>query len=167
MVILAEDIQEHFWSHFFFHLVVTLSIEIFRFLIVRIVGGGWHRSTKYHIFIFKTDNDDSDNKKSFQWDAYCPFAKHTCFGGHQMSVLVGGPQINKFEEVCSDGCQVSLVGAWGRGPHVPCLEEGRGTCTVRSKALWVMVTWGSSSPEQNDRQTPVKTLPFHNFVGGR
>ena len=36
------------------------------------------------------------------------------------------PQINKFEEVCSDGCQVSLVGAWGRGPHVPCLEEGRG-----------------------------------------
>ena len=37
MVILAEDIQEHFWSHLFFHLV-TLSIEILRFLIVRIVG---------------------------------------------------------------------------------------------------------------------------------
>ena len=49
------------------------------------------------------------NKKIFQWDAYCTLANHTCFG-HQMSVLVGGPQVNKFEQVSSDCHQMSLVG---------------------------------------------------------
>ena len=34
-----------------------------------------------------------------------------CFSGHQMSVIWGwGPQVNKFEEVFSDGYQVSLAG---------------------------------------------------------
>ena len=35
----------------------------------------------------------------------------TCFGGYQISVLVMGvPQGNKFEQVYSDGYQVSLAG---------------------------------------------------------
>ena len=35
-------------------------------------------------------------------------ANRTCFGGHQLSVLVGegGPQVNKFEQVSSDGRQM-------------------------------------------------------------
>ena len=34
-----------------------------------------------------------------------------------------GAEMNKFEEVSSDGHKMPLAGAWGRGPHVPCLEE--------------------------------------------
>ena len=63
------------------------------------------------IFIFKTDDDDNDNKKSFQYDAYCPLANPIYSGGHQTSVLVRDPQMNKSEEVSSDGLQMSLVGA--------------------------------------------------------
>ena len=73
-----------------------------------------------------------------------------------MSVLEGGPQVNKFEQVSSDGHQMSLA----RGPHVSCLE----VCTVRSNTSWVIVTWGPlSPPEQNDRQTLVKTFPSLQF----
>ena len=43
------------------------------------------------------------NKKAVQQDVYHPLANHTCFGGHQMSVLVGNTQVNKFEQVFSDG----------------------------------------------------------------
>ena len=54
------------------------------------------------------------NKKTFRKDAYRPLANFTCFGGqHQMSVLVGGWggffQVNKFEQVSSNGHQMSLV----------------------------------------------------------
>ena len=42
--------------------------------------------------------------------------------------------------------------------------QGEGPCTVRSNASMVMVTW---DPLWMDSHTPVKALPFHNFVGGR
>ena len=48
--------------------------------------------------------------------------------------------MNKFEQVSSDGHQMS-----GRGcPHVPCVEGvGLGVpCTLRFNPSWVMVTWG-------------------------
>ena len=38
---------------------------------------------------------------------------------------------------------------------VPCLE-GVGSCTVRSNALWVMVTWEPPIPTSIDRQTELK-----------
>ena len=76
-----------------------------------------------------------------------------------MSVPVGvwiGPQVYKFEQVFSDDHQMSVVGGrshvWYPGMLGP-------------NASWVMVTCGP--PEQNDRQTPVKTLPSRNFVFGR
>ena len=70
---------------------------------------------------------------------------------------------------------MSLVGV-GRGSHVfpgearlggPMsdvggVRAGRGTCTVRSNASWVMGT-----PAQSDGQTRLKPLPSRNFVGGR
>ena len=39
----------------------------------------------------------------------------TCFNSHQMSALVvgEGAGMNKFEQVSSDGCQLSLAGAGG------------------------------------------------------
>ena len=83
--------------------------------------------------------------------------------------------MNKFEQVSSDGHQMSLLGGRGEGVpmshvgggrfgglelggggfHAPCPGEGgrpRGLCTLRSNASWVMVTWGPLC-EQNDRQT--------------
>ena len=56
--------------------------------------------------------------------------------------------MNKFEQVSSDGHQMSLAG----GYHVPCRGldwgKGRGPSTVRSNASWVMITRG-----QNNGQT--------------
>ena len=64
-----------------------------------------------------------------------------------------GPQVNKFEQVSSDDHQMSVA----LGGSVPCLVSGKGggglglmsgigggegTCTVRSNASFVMVTWG-------------------------
>ena len=46
---------------------------------------------------------------------------HTCFNGHQMSALVGVLEVNKFEQVSSDGYQMSIARGLG-GP--PCLEGG-------------------------------------------
>ena len=37
-------------------------------------------------------------------------AKCTCFSGYQMSVLWGGRQVNKFEQVSSNSHQMSLAG---------------------------------------------------------
>ena len=60
--------------------------------------------------------------------------------------------MNKFEQVSSVGHKMSVVGGipgpmsggggprsdvWGGGP-------GKGDCTVRSKASWVMATWGTT-----------------------
>ena len=39
-------------------------------------------------------------------------------------------------------------------------------CTVRFHASWAMVPWEPGPREQNGRQTRLKTLPSHNFVGG-
>ena len=40
-----------------------------------------------------------------------------------------------------------------------------GPSTVRSNALWSLVTWEPCG--QTDRQTRLETLPSCNFVGGR
>ena len=74
-----------------------------------------------------------------------------------------GPEVNKFEQVSSDGHQMSPAD-WA-GPGIPCLmsRKGPSSCTVRSNALWLMVTRGPPM----DRQTCLKTLPSRNFVGGR
>ena len=53
--------------------------------------------------VFK-EHEPKPNKKAFMWDAYLPLANRTCFDGHQMSVLVVmGTQVNKFEQVFTDG----------------------------------------------------------------
>ena len=54
-----------------------------------------------------------DNKKRFQLDAYHPLPNCTYFSGHQMSVLLGDPHVNKFHQVSSDGQQMSLIRAQG------------------------------------------------------
>ena len=42
---------------------------------------------------------------------------YICFKGHKMSALVGGPQVNMFEQDCSIGHQMALaVGARTGGP---------------------------------------------------
>ena len=56
-----------------------------------------------------------DNKKRFQQDTYRPLSNCMYFSGHQMSVLLGGPQVNDFEQVSSDGHQMSLTGEQGWG----------------------------------------------------
>ena len=79
-----------------------------------------------------------------------------------MSALLGGPEVNKFEQVSSDGYQMSLGGTWGA-------KSGRGCCPVGSNASWVIgviITW-EPLPNQIDGQTRLKTLPSRNFVGGR
>ena len=60
------------------------------------------------------------------------------FGGRQMSVPVGATQwcpMNKFEQVSSDGSQMSLTERWGQDlggpmsggdPYVQCPEVGLG-----------------------------------------
>ena len=75
-----------------------------------------------------------------------------------MSVLMGeGPQVNNFEQVSSDGHQMSPGGSMsdikgaGLGHLVPCLMSrvgktcaravrGQGACTMKFNASWVMVT---------------------------
>ena len=46
----------------------------------------------------------------------------------------------------------------------PCHE---GSCTVKSNASWVMVTWDWTFSYLVDRQTRLITLPSRNFVGRR
>ena len=68
----------------------------------------------------------SCNKKAFQLDAYSPHANRMCFSGHhQMSVLV----VNKFEQVSSDGHQMSL--AEGQGSPMSDVVGGRGRGAVQ------------------------------------
>ena len=64
--------------------------------------------------------------------------------------------MNKFEQVSSVGYEMSLGGFSGPGGvgggvgwGVLCLISGGragGTCTVRSNASWVMVTWRPTLP---------------------
>ena len=78
------------------------------------------------------------------------------------------PGVNKFEQVSGLDHQISVGVGWGWGPpsHAWRSESGpgKGSCTVRSKASWVMVTW---DPFPVDRQTRMKILSTHNFVSGR
>ena len=67
-------------------------------------------------------------------------------------------QVNRIEQVSSDDHQMSIGGGVGEGVGA---MSGLVMGYV-SNAFWVMVTWWS--PDQNDRQTPVKTLPSRNFV---
>ena len=69
----------------------------------------------------------------------------------------GCPQVNKFGQVSSDGHQVSLAVVWARKGLVPCLMFRGGGCTVR---LMQCNGHMRTPPEQHDRQTPVKKLPF-------
>ena len=76
-----------------------------------------------------------------------PLAKPTCFGRHQMPVLVGrGPQVNKFEQVSNDGYQTLDVTSEARNRGgdrgALCLMLRGGGCTESSNASWVMITWG-------------------------
>ena len=77
-----------------------------------------------------------------------------------MSVLVGvgGPEVNKSEQVFSDGYQISLAEG-SLYSEVPCLSTGGQSlgcpCTVRSDASCGMVTNGHmgtplSASEQTD-----------------
>ena len=55
----------------------------------------------------------------------------------------GGPEMKRFEQVFSDGHQMSVS---GMGPYseVPCLVFGPelgGPCAVRSNESYIMVTW--------------------------
>ena len=65
-----------------------------------------------------------------------------------------GAEMNKFEEVSSDGHKMPLAGAWGRGPHVPCLEED-GWGELYSEVQCIMVNGHMGIPPPNrmtDRQ---------------
>ena len=75
-----------------------------------------------------------------------------------VSTYWGCPQVNKFEQVSSDGHRMLASGTISE-------VQGRagGTCAVRSNASWVMVTWGPSPFTKTDRQTQVKTLPSCNL----
>ena len=67
-----------------------------------------------------------------------------------------GPQVNKFVQVSTDGHQMSLAGDEARAGGVLCLmsgEGGTGSCTMRSNASRVMVTWGPPSPSHPYDQT--------------
>ena len=79
-----------------------------------------------------------------------------------MSVWRGegvSPQVNKFEEVFSNDHQMSVgVGRshiWYPWGGVCTQVKCGGVGTMRSNAPW---------DPPVDRQTPVKTLPSHNFV---
>ena len=101
-----------------------------------------------------------------------------CFNNHQMSApVVGGPEVNKFDQVSSDGQQMSLAGGqgwgrrravqlgpWGRGGAGlgPCtvrfhVQRGGG-CTVRSNASWVR-SHGSSLVKRLRDMTGNITFP--------
>ena len=113
-----------------------------------------------------------------------------------MSVLVGDPSVNKFEQVSSNGHQMSLAKGWAiarsraRDGHVGMggsmsdvrnaqWDHGQGqswgTCTVSSNALLVMVIivnkiyerFMRDLPVWTDRYTQVKTLPSRNFIGSQ
>ena len=62
-----------------------------------------------------------------------------------MSALVGGPQVNKFEQVSSLGHQMSLLGELGQGPlQVGSMSrdgaKAGGRSLVRFSASRLMVT---------------------------
>ena len=75
-----------------------------------------------------------------------------------VSTSWGGPEVNKIEQVSIDGHQMSLARG-GTKFGVSLYSE--------SNALWVMVRSPSALVNrQTDKQTLLKILPSHNFVGG-
>ena len=68
-----------------------------------------------------------------------------CFSGHHQMFLEegGSPQMNKFEQVSSDGHQMSQAGASSEAGDMLDIRDG-GTCKVRSNASWAMVIYGES-----------------------
>ena len=73
--------------------------------------------------------------------------------------------IARLQKVTSYCHQMSLAGDEAMtGGHMSHIWRGPGpdgSCTARSNASWIRVTWGSP-PDPNDRQTPSR-----NFVGRR
>ena len=89
----------------------------------------------------------------------------------------GGPQVNKFEQVCDDDRQRS-VAAEGRGRYLDPMSGRRWRERRVGEGGWVgaqVWSWGGKTlPIPYDVPTPaldrpmlVKTLPSHNFVCGR
>ena len=94
--------------------------------------------------------------------------------------------MNKFEQVFSDHHQRSLAGggspglmSWGGGGgKVPRSDEcpgekstylmsGQGGVSYHVTYPMIHFVFVTYLPKHNERQTPVKKLPSHNFVGGR
>ena len=111
-------------------------------------------------------------------------ANCTCFSSHQVSEVVEGPEVNRFEQVSSDGCQMSLVGGvpvqWGHmsrgglGPGGPC--PLRSYVHRRAGAGgWGPVQWGpmhhrywshgTPSPLWTDRHDWKHYLPATSLMG--
>ena len=127
------------------------------------------------------------NKKTFKKDVYCLLANRTCFSGHQISVLIGAPQVNASEQVSNDGHQMSrqvrvasdgwsqvrCPGEWGWGCHEWCQGvglEGSHLQRIRAQpfgnASWVKVRSELHCPllwtdRLTNGQTSMKT-----FLGG-
>ena len=117
-------------------------------------------------------------------DAYSPLANRMCFF-HQMSVRSGilkwrslnrcpvmatksPKQEHQWPHGAGDrGVSCLMFRGMGLGDsHMWCLSGGvlySGFQCIMGNSHMGMPT----PPDQNDRQTPVKTLPSHNFVGGR
>ena len=94
----------------------------------------------------------------------------------------GGPEMNKFKQVCSDGHQMSLTGVlkwtslnsslvmaisrWtGVGGSLYSKSHVRGGCTVRFNASWVVVTWLPPPRGQTDTHEWKHDLPVTLFDG--
>ena len=92
-----------------------------------------------------------------------------CFNSHHgMSLQGGGHQISKFKKVSNDDHQMSLADG-GQGLGVPCLMSwgGLGLRALYSQVQCIMGNGHMGTPcKQADRQTWLKTLPSHNFIGG-
>ena len=97
------------------------------------------------------------------WNRMCfSFSYH-----HQMlleEIGVGvGPEMNKFEQVSSDHNQMSLAG--GRSSGLMSME-GKGYLACHLSHDKFDVTYYPHVDRMSGGQTPVKTLPSHNSVGG-
>ena len=76
--------------------------------------------------------------------------------------------MNKFEQVSSDGHQMSLTAGqsqgWGPMSYV---QEGRDRAGGQySEVQCIMGTGHIRTPSVNDGQTQLKRLPSRNFIGG-
>ena len=90
-----------------------------------------------------------------------------------MSVpVVGGgvPQVNKFQQVSSEGHQISLIGA-GHGTSHVCCWSGGGGGGSDVQGLYIEVQcimgYGHMGTSPCAGQTHMKTLPSRNLFWGR